>query len=176
LTMERRSRRADGLARSLSRAGGINKTGAKGEISPLASQTPCVNWRCGKLLRPKRPRALATELLSPADHSTSRHHQIDQSTKPPIAPARRAILLYTLQNAWVRPSSSSGPGRGPEGAPRRPPALLRLSAQSWILTVGSWVMRENKVPYWQREFQKHDGLRTWEKVRTVYTRGGLIGA
>lgn len=26
-------------------------------------------------------------------------------------------------------------------------------------------MRENRVPHWQREHQKHDGLRTWEKVR-----------
>ncbi|KAG9186267.1 hypothetical protein G6011_02823 [Alternaria panax] len=31
--------------------------------------------------------------------------------------------------------------------------------------MAGWVMRENKVPYWQREFQKHDGLRTWEKAR-----------
>jgi len=108
--MERRSRRADGLARSLSRAGGINKTGGKGEVSPLASQSSCVNWRCGKLLRPNRLRALAADLLSPADHSTSRHHQIDQSTNPPIAPASRAVLLYTLQNAWVRLSPSFGPG------------------------------------------------------------------
>jgi hypothetical protein len=26
-------------------------------------------------------------------------------------------------------------------------------------------MRENRVPHYQREFQKHDGLRIWEKVR-----------
>ncbi|KAF2028230.1 hypothetical protein EK21DRAFT_114004 [Setomelanomma holmii] len=29
----------------------------------------------------------------------------------------------------------------------------------------SWIFRENRVPYYQREFQKHDGLRTWEKAR-----------
>ncbi|KAF1357554.1 hypothetical protein EJ07DRAFT_35435, partial [Lizonia empirigonia] len=28
-----------------------------------------------------------------------------------------------------------------------------------------WVFRENNVPAYQREFQKHDGLRTWEKAR-----------
>jgi hypothetical protein len=33
----------------------------------------------------------------------------------------------------------------------------------------SWIFRENRVPYYQREFQKHDGLRTWEKVRSPYT-------
>ncbi|EDU41215.1 hypothetical protein PtrSN002B_008576 [Pyrenophora tritici-repentis] len=31
--------------------------------------------------------------------------------------------------------------------------------------MAGWVMRENRVPYWQREHQKHDGLRTWEKAR-----------
>jgi hypothetical protein len=41
----------------------------------------------------------------------------------------------------------------------------RLSAPDTILTTTSWVFRENRVPHYQREFQKHDGLRTWEKVR-----------
>jgi hypothetical protein len=43
----------------------------------------------------------------------------------------------------------------------------RLSAHSAILTTDSWVFRENRVPHYQREFQKHDGLRTWEKVRSL---------
>jgi hypothetical protein len=33
------------------------------------------------------------------------------------------------------------------------------------LTACSWVMRENRVPHYQRDFQKHDGLRIWQKVR-----------
>ena len=37
LTMDRRSRKADGLARSLSRAGGINKTRCEGDTCPLAA-------------------------------------------------------------------------------------------------------------------------------------------
>lgn len=37
LTMARRSRRADGLARSLSRAGGINRVRLKGKVKPLAA-------------------------------------------------------------------------------------------------------------------------------------------
>ncbi|KAL6710629.1 hypothetical protein ACN47E_008677 [Coniothyrium glycines] len=31
--------------------------------------------------------------------------------------------------------------------------------------MAGWVFRENNVPHYQREFQKHDGLRTWEKSR-----------
>ncbi|KAF9701741.1 hypothetical protein EKO04_000926 [Ascochyta lentis] len=31
--------------------------------------------------------------------------------------------------------------------------------------MAGWVFRENNVPAYQREFQKHDGLRTWEKAR-----------
>ncbi|KAF2823114.1 hypothetical protein CC86DRAFT_409880 [Ophiobolus disseminans] len=31
--------------------------------------------------------------------------------------------------------------------------------------MAGWVFRENRVPHYQREFQKHDGLRTWEKAR-----------
>lgn len=27
-----------------------------------------------------------------------------------------------------------------------------------------WVYRENRVPHYQRLFQKHDGLRQWQKV------------
>ncbi|KAG9388659.1 COX7a domain containing protein [Pyrenophora tritici-repentis] len=42
--------------------------------------------------------------------------------------------------------------------------------------MAGWVMRENRVPYWQREHQKHDGLRTWEKVRYQYIREGKRGA
>jgi hypothetical protein len=41
-----------------------------------------------------------------------------------------------------------------------------------ILTAHSWVFRENRVPYYQREFQKHDGLRTWEKVRSAEKEPG----
>lgn len=47
------------------------------------------------------------------------------------------------------------------------PAFSRLSAPNTILTTTSWVFRENRVPHYQREFQKHDGLRTWEKVRDL---------
>ncbi|OAL51682.1 hypothetical protein IQ07DRAFT_506832, partial [Pyrenochaeta sp. DS3sAY3a] len=28
-----------------------------------------------------------------------------------------------------------------------------------------WVNRENNVPHYQRVYQRHDGLRTWEKNR-----------
>ncbi|CAA9957190.1 hypothetical protein P3342_000939 [Pyrenophora teres f. teres] len=31
--------------------------------------------------------------------------------------------------------------------------------------MAGWIMRENRVPYWQRHHQKHDGLRTWQKAR-----------
>ncbi|KAF1943878.1 hypothetical protein EJ02DRAFT_443013 [Clathrospora elynae] len=34
-------------------------------------------------------------------------------------------------------------------------------------------MRENRVPHYQREFQKHDGLRTWEKARGKYLVPGF---
>lgn len=91
--MERRSRKADGLARSLSRAGGINETGGEGGLSPLAAafvqKSHARAWRRRKLVFPKRPRALALDSLPPPDHSTSRHHESVKSTKPPIAPARR---------------------------------------------------------------------------------------
>jgi hypothetical protein len=57
--------------------------------------------------------------------------------------------------------SISDPGQRDAGYFEPP----QYHTQSSILTFGSWVMRENRVPHWQREFQKHDGLRTWEKVR-----------
>ncbi|KAJ4367919.1 hypothetical protein N0V86_009759 [Didymella sp. IMI 355093] len=31
--------------------------------------------------------------------------------------------------------------------------------------MAGWVFRENNVPKYQAYFQKHDGLRTWEKAR-----------
>ncbi|EOA84638.1 hypothetical protein ACJQWK_07014 [Exserohilum turcicum] len=31
--------------------------------------------------------------------------------------------------------------------------------------MAGWIMRENRVPHYQREHQRHDGLRTWEKGR-----------
>ncbi|KAF2650468.1 hypothetical protein K491DRAFT_608771 [Lophiostoma macrostomum CBS 122681] len=31
--------------------------------------------------------------------------------------------------------------------------------------LNSWIYRENRVPEYQKYFQKHDGLRTWEKAR-----------
>ncbi|KAF2854015.1 hypothetical protein T440DRAFT_552616 [Plenodomus tracheiphilus IPT5] len=35
-------------------------------------------------------------------------------------------------------------------------------------SVAFWVFRENRVTYYQREHQKHDGLRTWQKARGKY--------
>ncbi|KAF2003997.1 hypothetical protein P154DRAFT_427411, partial [Amniculicola lignicola CBS 123094] len=34
-----------------------------------------------------------------------------------------------------------------------------------------WIYRENRVPKLQREYQKHDGLRVWEKGRGKYFIG-----
>jgi len=34
--------------------------------------------------------------------------------------------------------------------------------------MAGWIFRENRVPYYQREFQRHDGLRTWQKARGKY--------
>ncbi|KAI8938309.1 hypothetical protein NX059_005961 [Plenodomus lindquistii] len=34
--------------------------------------------------------------------------------------------------------------------------------------MAGWIYRENRVPYYQREFQKHDGLRVWQKSRGRY--------
>ncbi|KAF2727435.1 hypothetical protein EJ04DRAFT_582029 [Polyplosphaeria fusca] len=31
--------------------------------------------------------------------------------------------------------------------------------------MAGWIYRENRVPYYQRLYQKHDGLRLWEKSR-----------
>lgn len=37
------------------------------------------------------------------------------------------------------------------------------------LNVYSFVMRENRVPYYQRLFQNHDGKRQWWKVSDHFT-------
>ncbi|KAF2014600.1 hypothetical protein BU24DRAFT_463377 [Aaosphaeria arxii CBS 175.79] len=34
--------------------------------------------------------------------------------------------------------------------------------------MAGFVNRENRVPHYQRLFQKHDGLRLWEKSRGKY--------
>ncbi|KAK8205035.1 hypothetical protein IWZ01DRAFT_485834 [Phyllosticta capitalensis] len=33
--------------------------------------------------------------------------------------------------------------------------------------MAGWVFRQNNVPHYQRLFQKHDGLRQWQKVRQL---------
>lgn len=33
------------------------------------------------------------------------------------------------------------------------------------LSTHSWINRENRVPHYQRLFQKNDGVRQWNKVR-----------
>jgi hypothetical protein len=40
----------------------------------------------------------------------------------------------------------------------------------------SFVFRENRVPYYQRLFQRHDGLRQWHKVRpdNLQESSGLV--
>ncbi|KAJ4355555.1 uncharacterized protein N0V89_003573 [Didymosphaeria variabile] len=37
--------------------------------------------------------------------------------------------------------------------------------------MAGWIYRENRVPSYQREFQKHDGLRLWMKVRGALGMG-----
>jgi hypothetical protein len=89
LTMERRSRRADGLARSLSRAGGINETGAKGEISPLASQLSLLELKMRKVVSPKADKGLGGRLPFAGgsfDLATSRNRPIHETTNCPRKP------------------------------------------------------------------------------------------
>ena len=51
----------------------------------------------------------------------------------------------------------------------REPLPSPIAPAQWaVLTLFSWIYRENNVPSYQREFQKHDGVRLWMKVR-----GGL---
>lgn len=87
------------------------------------------------------------------------------TTIAPIAPKQRPLYLSTLHNGWVRQQCSFASYlRGPP-APADPFARRRM--KSFPLTLYSWIYRENRVPHYQREFQKHDGLRLWEKVRVV---------
>jgi hypothetical protein len=105
---------------------------------------------------------LAGDFL-PLHHSTSVHEPSPHH--PPIAPAHHLERISTLHNGRVRLRHSCA---CPRTEPRRTTAAAahsRIPAQSPLLTAGSWVFRENRVPHYQREFQKHDGLRTWEKVR-----------
>jgi hypothetical protein len=94
--MERRSRRADGLARSLSRAGGINKTRAKGEISPLASRWFHFELTMRKVVAPKVDKGLGARLPfadGSFDLATSRNRQIHETNNCPRKP--RNTHLHT---------------------------------------------------------------------------------
>ena len=109
VTMDRSSRRAEGLARSLSKAGGINFEGKERGGNPLTSGARAVALsRSSQLL--ERPMRLAVRqcqasLLLLPDHSTQPHFD-RHSTKPPIAPAPPHIHLSTLHNGRVRPLCS----------------------------------------------------------------------
>jgi hypothetical protein len=104
----------------------------------------------------------ASLLLLP-DHSTQPHFD-RHSTKAPIAPAPPHAHLSTPHNGRVHAPCSC--------ATRIPceltPDWRAAPTQSYpVLTASSWVFRENNVPKYQAYFQKHDGLRTWEKVRVI---------
>lgn len=46
--------------------------------------------------------------------------------------------------------------------------VLSAPTQSSVLTLRSWIYRENNVPHYQKLFQKHDGKRLWMKVRGIH--------
>lgn len=48
------------------------------------------------------------------------------------------------------------------------PMMLTHNDHSW-----GWTYRENRVPHYQRLFQKHDGLRQWNKVRQLRSTSTL---
>ena len=113
LTMERRSRRADGLARSLSRAGGINETGAKGEISPLASQLSLPELKMRKVVAPKADKGLGGRLPFAGgsfDLATSRNRPIHETTNCPRKPRNTHLQpaacyetqIHCLVYKWAR--------------------------------------------------------------------------
>ena len=85
------------------------------------------------------------QLVTPAQHH--HHHH-------PLSPThtRNTPPLFKMAG-YVLPAASAT-----RGAPARNP----------VLTTRSWIYRENRVPHYQREFQKHDGLRLWEKVGSPY--------
>ena len=109
-TMDRSSLRAEGLARSLSKAGGINFEVKEREGNPLTNGARAVaasRSRRPKVAGPMRLAARQCQawLLLLPDHSTQPHFD-RHSTKPPIAPAPPHIHLSTLHNGRVRPLCS----------------------------------------------------------------------
>lgn len=82
----------------------------------------------------------------------------------PIVPAPHPRNLSTLQNGRVRLPSSFRRAFRLRRAREEPPSLC-APIQSSALTTRSWIYRENRVPSYQKEFQKHDGVRLWMKVR-----------
>jgi hypothetical protein len=82
--------------------------------------------------------------------------------KPSILHICRAAQLLKLRNAWV----SLNPLPRLQGT--RSGCLLVSTfyhASIRLMALYSFVYRENRVPYYQRLFQRHDGLRQWHKVR-----------
>ena len=87
--------------------------------------------------------------------SCNHHHD-------PLPPAHYPRHLSTLQNGRVRTRCSSRRALRKQRACEEPAAAPKTGS---ILTARSWIFRENRVPHYQREFQKHDGVRLWQKVR-----------
>lgn len=108
-------------------------------------------------------------LLAVVRYSHFSHHSPSTTDHlpRPIAPAPLQHPLSALQNGRVRVSCSLRRRVRPQRTcePHGPPAFA--PAQSSVLTMCSWIFRENNVPHYQREFQKHDGVRLWQKVRSA---------
>lgn len=131
-------------------------------------------WEFRKLLLSKELSVLALDFQCSADASfdlaTQRQRQPHETTNCPRKPRITNLHSY---NGRVRLREDYGSDDTPLAACG---SRLSTPPRSSTLTISSWVMRENRVPYWQREHQKHDGLRTWEKVRYQYIREGKRGA
>ena len=116
-------------------------------------------------MRPKAAKVLACNLDPRTDHSTYDFNVRHAPTNHPLPlqPEQYTSPLFTM--AGYVHSAAIWLGRPPDW--RRDSwlyAFTELPLEGPQLTVYSWVYRENRVPIYQREHQKHDGLRIWEKV------------
>lgn len=117
LTMDRSSLRADGLARSLSRSGGINGVASEGAINPLAAESrfdalsSCGCAQMRKLRAPDAARRLGVDLVPLTDHSTCDFTEPTHPPTHPLAPRHRLHTspLFTMAGYVLSPAA--GPAR-----------------------------------------------------------------
>lgn len=167
VTIDRSSRRAEGLARSLSKAGGINfevKERGRDPLTSGASASGAARACSKSCCTPDEASGVSAPSIRLRCRIIRRNLTLtDTAPNHPLPPHHRTHYLSTPHNGRVRPSRSCATPSLRQltpGWPAGPPTQSYL-----VLTASSWVFRENKVPQYQAYFQKHDGLRTWEKVR-----------